>query len=164
LEKVIKPNRKDYLEKLCDALWGYRTTYKSNLGMSHYRVVFRKACYLLMELEHKVEWAIKAFNLNSKIITKNRKLQLCELEEIRNEAFINSKITKERAKTFHDKKILRRNFTPGQEVLLYNSRLHLFPGKLKSRWDGPFIVKHVFNHGVVEIARSRCDNSFIING
>jgi hypothetical protein len=89
---------------------------------------------------------------------------MCELEEIRNKAFKNSKIIKEKAKLFYDKKILRKNFYPKQEVLLYNSKLHLFPGKLKSRWEGPFLVKHVFNHGVVKIRSPESENSFIVNG
>jgi hypothetical protein len=164
LEKVINPNRKDWANKLIDALWGYRTAYKSVLGMSPYRVVYGKACHLPVEIEHKAEWAIQTFNADINDAAKKRKLQMCELEEIRNEAFENSKITKEKAKLFHDKKILRKNFYPNQEVLLYNSKLHLFPGKLKSRWEGPFLVVHAFNHGAVEIRKPRCENSFIVNG
>jgi hypothetical protein len=89
---------------------------------------------------------------------------MCELEEIRNEAYENSRIIKEKAKVFHDMKILRKNFQLGQEVLLYNSKLHLFPSKLKSRWDGPFLIKHVFNYGVVEIKKPDSESSFIVNG
>ena len=80
-----------------------------------------------------------------------RKLQISELEELRNEAYENARITKDKVKIFHDKHIIRKTFVPGQKVLLYNSRLHLFPGKLKSRWTGPFVVKTVFPHGAVEI-------------
>jgi hypothetical protein len=54
-------------------------------------------------------------------------------------------------KKVHDQGILRRSFEPGQKVLLYNSRLHLFPGKLKSRWTGPFIIRTLFSHGAIEI-------------
>ena len=63
-----------------------------------------------------------------------------ELEELRNEAYDNTRIYKEKTKRWHDKKILRREFKAGEKVLLYNSRLKLFPRKLKSRWSGPYIV------------------------
>ena len=81
----------------------------------------------------------------------HRRLQLSELEELRNEAYESSRIYKEKTKAFHDKHILRKSFAIGDKVLLYNSRLHLFPGKLRSRWDGPFIVHNVYPHGAVEI-------------
>ena len=74
-----------------------------------------------------------------------------ELEELRNDAYENSRIIKARTKIFHDKRIFRKTFEIGQKVLLYNSHLHLFPGKLKSKWSGPFIVKNVYPHGAVEI-------------
>ena len=82
---------------------------------------------------------------------------------MRNEAYENAKITKDRVKIFHDKHIIRKTFVPGQKVLLYNFRLHLFPGKLKSRWTGPFVVKIVFPHGAVEINDTKNENDFKVN-
>ena len=83
---------------------------------------------------------------------------------MRNEAYKNAKITKDRVKIFHYKHIVRKTFVPGQKVLLYNSRLHLFPGKLKSRWTGPFVVKTMFPHGAVEISDTKNGNDFKVNG
>jgi len=74
---------------------------------------------------------------------------------LRNEAYENVKITKERVKVFHDKHIIRKIFFPRQNVLLYNSRYHLFSGKLKSRWTWPFVVKSVFPHGAVRLVTPR---------
>ena len=71
--------------------------------------------------------------------------------------------TKDRVKIFHDKHIIRKTFVPGQKVLLYNFRLHLFLGKLKSRWTGPFVVKFVFPHGAVEISNTKNGNDFKVN-
>ncbi|CAM8962674.1 unnamed protein product [Rhodiola kirilowii] len=82
---------------------------------------------------------------------KNRVLQLHELEEIRIEAYECAKIYKEKTKKWHDKRIFRREFKEGDKVLLFNSRLKLFPGKLKSRWSGPFIVHKPHKDGYVEL-------------
>ncbi|KAJ9185073.1 hypothetical protein P3X46_004745 [Hevea brasiliensis] len=93
-----------------------------------------------------------------------RKLQLHELEEIRLEAYENSRIYKEKTKAFHDKLILRKQFMVGQKVLLYNFRLKLMPGKLHSRWIGPFVVTNVFPYGAVEIQSLETNKMFKVNG
>ena len=95
---------------------------------------------------------------------EQRLLQLNELEELRRESYESSRIYKERLKLFHDKSIARKTFEPNQKVLLYSSRLHLFPGKLRSRWTGPFIVKVVYPYGAVEIENPDNGHSFKVNG
>ena len=67
-------------------------------------------------------------------------------------------------KVFHDKKIMRKSFTPGEKVLLFNSHLHLFSGKLRSRWSGPFIVHTVFPYGAIEINDPKNGFTFKVNG
>ncbi|KAK9187298.1 hypothetical protein WN944_018690 [Citrus x changshan-huyou] len=91
------------------------------------RLVYGKACHLPVELEHRAYWAIKKFSFDIQQASSERRLQLRELEEIRNDAYENAKIYKQRMKVFHDKQIMIKSFTPGQKVLLFNSRLHLFP-------------------------------------
>ena len=59
LQKTIRPDRKDWSDRLDDALWTYRTAYKTPIGISSYRLIYEKVCYLLIELEYKAYWAIK---------------------------------------------------------------------------------------------------------
>ena len=131
--------------------------------MTPYKIVFGKSCHLPVELEHKIYWAIKFLNFELQAAGEKRMLQLNQMAEIREEAYKNVRIYKERAKRWHDKNILKREFEPGQKVLLYNSRLKLFLGKLRSRWSGPFVITKVFPYGAVEL-KSEDDRTFKVNG
>ena len=104
-----------------------------------------------MEIKHKAWWAIKKLNYDLTEAGAERLLQPSELDEIRAEAYESARSYKERAKLFHDRHILRGEFAPGMKVLLYDSRLHLFQGKLRSRWIGPYIVLCIFPYSAVEI-------------
>ncbi|XP_075111316.1 uncharacterized protein LOC142181735 [Nicotiana tabacum] len=94
----------------------------------------------------------------------NRVTGLHELEDFRFQAFESARLYKERMKLMHDKHIFDRNFKPGDLVLLYNSRLRLFSGKLKSRWSGPFRVVKMFLSRPVEIESEDGTNKFTVNG
>nr|XP_016434595.1 PREDICTED: uncharacterized protein LOC107760957 [Nicotiana tabacum] len=94
----------------------------------------------------------------------SRVTELHKLEEFRHLAFESTRLYKERMKRLYDQKIVERNFKAGDMVLLYNSRLRLFPGKLKSRWSGPFRVVEVFPSGAVEVAAENGSRNFRVNG
>ena len=89
--------------------------------------------------------------------------ELNELDEIRHLAFENSKMYNERTKAYHDKKIISRHFEPDDQVLFYNSRLTLFPGKLKSRWSGLFTVTNVQPSGAITLQNDK-GQEFTVNG
>nr|GFA98592.1 reverse transcriptase domain-containing protein [Tanacetum cinerariifolium] len=116
LERMVGENRASWSDKLEDALWAFRTAFKTSVGCTPYRLVYGKACHLPLELEHKAYWALKHANFNLKTTGDHRKLQLNEMSELRDQAYENSLIYKERTKKLHDDKNKNRIFNVGDQV------------------------------------------------
>ncbi|GJW30011.1 reverse transcriptase domain-containing protein [Tanacetum coccineum] len=163
LEKTVGENRASWSDKLDDALWAFRTAFKTPIGCTSYNLVYGKACHLPIKLEHKAYWALQHCNFDLKTAGDHRKVQMNELNELRDQAYENSLIYKEKTKKIHDFKIKKRVFNVGDQVLLFNSRLKIFSRKLKTRWTGPFTVAQVFPYGTVELSQANKPN-FKVNG
>nr|GEX12352.1 reverse transcriptase domain-containing protein [Tanacetum cinerariifolium] len=133
LERTVGENRASWSKKLEDALWAFRTAYTTAIGCTPYKLVYG--------------------NL----------LQLIELNELRDQAYKNSLIYKEKMKKLHDSKIKNRVFNAGDRVLLFNSCLKIFSRKLKTYWTGPFTIAHVFPYGTIKLSQPDGPN-FKVNG
>ncbi|GJW98571.1 reverse transcriptase domain-containing protein [Tanacetum coccineum] len=146
LERTVGEHHAKWADNLDDTLWAFRTAFKTPIGCTPYKIVYGKACHLPIELEHKAYWDLKWTNFDLKTTGDHRKVQLNELNELRDQAYENSLIYKEKTKNIHDSKIKNREFHVSDRVLLFNFRL-------KSRWSGPFIITEVFPYGTVELSQ-----------
>ncbi|GJY59000.1 reverse transcriptase domain-containing protein, partial [Tanacetum coccineum] len=140
LERTVGENRALWSDKLDDALLAFRTAFKTPIGCTPYKLVYGKSCHLLIKLEHKAYWALKHANFDLKTAGDHRKLQLNELNELRDQAYKNSLIYKERTKKLHDSKIKNRIFNAG-----------------------PFTITQVFPYGTIELSQPDGPN-FKVNG
>nr|GFC56148.1 reverse transcriptase domain-containing protein [Tanacetum cinerariifolium] len=102
MKRAVGENRTSWSDKLDDALWAFRTAYKTPIGCTPYKLVYEKDCHLPIELEHKAYWALKHANFNLKTADDHRKVQINELNELRDQAYENSLIYKEKSKRLHD--------------------------------------------------------------
>ncbi|GJS63131.1 reverse transcriptase domain-containing protein [Tanacetum coccineum] len=140
LERTVGENRVSWSDKLDEALWAFRTAFKIPIGCTPYKLVYGKSCHLPIELEHKAYWALKHANFDLKTMGDHRKLQLNELNKLRDQAYENSLIYKERTKKLHDSKIKNRIFNVG-----------------------PFTITKVFPYGTIELSQPDGPN-FKVNG
>ncbi|GJW83723.1 reverse transcriptase domain-containing protein [Tanacetum coccineum] len=138
LERTVGENRASWSDKLDDALWAFRTAYKTPIGCTPYKLVYGKACHLPIELEHKAYWALKNANFDLQTAGDQRKVQLNELSELRDQAYENSLIYKEKTKRIHD-------------------------AKIKNPKPRPFTIVQVFPYGTVELSQNSGPN-FKVNG
>nr|GEU96418.1 reverse transcriptase domain-containing protein [Tanacetum cinerariifolium] len=164
LERPIGYNMKNWSDKLDDTLWAFRTAYKTPTGCTPFRLFYGKAFHLPVEIEYKAYWALKHCNMDLTAAVKNRFMKLNEFMELRDGAYVNTMIYKERTKRWHDSRLRGdKNFKVGDKVLLFNFRFKMHLGKLKSRWYGPNLVKTVHSYGTIEII-DRNIISFKVNG
>ncbi|XP_076933106.1 uncharacterized protein LOC143598897 [Bidens hawaiensis] len=155
----------DACQRTNDALWAFRTAYKTPLGTTPFMLVYGKSCHLPVDVEHCAYWALKTVNVYLTEAARKRYFQIHELEELRDAAYSRSLNIKEKMKALHDWRLKGgKEFKKDDKVLLFNSRLKLFAGKLRSKWLGPYLVKEVFPYGVVELENPDNGTSWKVNG
>lgn len=132
--------------------------------MSPYQLVYGKACHLPLKIKRRALRATKFLNDDLSKEGKSWILPLQKLEEFRNRAYENAKIYKEQTKTWHERRLQKKELQERQLVLLFNSRLKLFPEKLSSRWSRPFVIHKVIPHGVTELKNPANGDTFKVNG
>ncbi|GJZ32631.1 reverse transcriptase domain-containing protein [Tanacetum coccineum] len=167
LERTVGENRASWSDKLDDALWAFRTAYKTPIGCTPYKLVYGKACHLPIKLEHKAYWALKHTNFDLRTAGDHRKVQLNELNELRDHAYENSLIYKEKTKRIHDSKIKNRVFNVGDPILLFNSRRSARARrarKLKTPVVDHSLYPQVFSICTVEFISQNSGQIFKVNG
>ncbi|GJV34189.1 reverse transcriptase domain-containing protein [Tanacetum coccineum] len=164
LEKTVKDNPAIWSRKLDDALWAFRTAYKTPTGTTPYKLIYGKNCHLPFEIEHRAYWELKNCNPGLIAVGEKRMFQLHELDELRHQDYENSRLYKEITKVWHDRKLrMRKEFKQGNKVLLFHSKYKFKQPKLRFRWLGPYVVKHRYPSGYVELYGKK-GKAFIVNG
>ncbi|GKB72044.1 reverse transcriptase domain-containing protein [Tanacetum coccineum] len=166
LSRLEKPNLKELKdEEINDEFPDeFLITYKTLISTTPYLLLYGKMCHLPFQIEHRAYWALRSCNPDLKIAGEKQFLQLHELDELRLQAYENSKLYKARTKAYHDNKLrVRKEFKAGDKVLMCNSKYKFKAPKLRSNWYGPFIVKHGYLSGYVELY-DKHGGSFIVNG
>ncbi|GJZ80367.1 reverse transcriptase domain-containing protein [Tanacetum coccineum] len=164
LENTVKDNPAIWSRKLDDALWAFRTAYKTPTGTTPYKLVYGKNCHLPFKIKHRAYWSLKNYNPDLIAAGKKRMFQLHELDKLRHQAYENSRLYKARTKVWHDRKLkMRKEFKHGNKVLHFHSKYKFKQPKLRSRWLGLYIVKHQYASGYVKLY-GKDGKTFIVNG
>nr|GEU72742.1 reverse transcriptase domain-containing protein [Tanacetum cinerariifolium] len=164
LEKTIKYNPAIWSRKLDDTLWAFRTAYKTPTETTTYKLIYGKNCHLPFKIEHRAYWALKNCNTDLIAAGEKRMFQLHELDKFRHRAYENSYLYKKRTKVWLDRKLrMRKEFKQGNKVPLFHSKYKFKQLKLKSRWLGPYVVKHQYPSRYVELY-GKDEKTFIVNG
>jgi hypothetical protein len=165
LTKTVSTNRQNWAVELPNALWAYRTTWRNTTGYSPYHLVFGKEPIFPIEFEIKTLRMAQEIGLDLTEAHTQRLQQLNELDEARLFSLQCTTVIQQQRASWHDKHIKKKSFQKGDWVLLYDSRFQDFPGKLQTRWLGPYEIKEVHDNGTVTLVTIDGSGSpFLVNG
>eukprot|EP00253_Pinus_taeda_P007728 PITA_07728 len=151
LTKTIASHRRDWAARLPEALWAYRTTWRSTTGYSPYQLVFGKQPIFPIEFEIQTIRTAQEVSLDLSEAQINQLQQINELDAIRLSALQNTALIQQQRAKRHDALIKNKVFHKGDWALLYDSRFQHFPGKLQTRWLGPYEIQKVHDNGTLTL-------------
>jgi len=151
LTKTVKQNRKDWSQKLLEALWAYKTTWRNTTSSSPYELVYEKSVVFPVEFEIKTLRMALTINLDLTDTQTTRLQQLHELDEKILDSIHQTTMIQQQRTRWHDKAIKHKQFQKGNWALLYDSKFENFQGKLRTRWLGPYEIDVVFPNGTVRL-------------
>eukprot|EP00253_Pinus_taeda_P029756 PITA_29756 len=165
LTKTIALHRHDWAARLPEALWAYRTTWRSTTGYSPYQLVFGKQPIFPIEFKIQTLRIAQEVGLDLSEAQINRLHQINELDKIRLSALQNTTLIQQQRARWHDSLIKNKVFHEGDWALLYDSRFQHFPGKLQTRWLGPYEIQKVHDNGTLTLITIEGSGySFKVNG
>lgn len=149
--KTVRMNRKNWSEKLHEALWAYKITWKNTTCFTPYQLVYGKQVLLLIEFQmHTYKFAV---DLGMKLdeAEKERITQLNQLDEIKQQSLQHTQIIQQQRATWHDKFIKKNKFKAGDWALLFDSKFKDFQAKFITHWLGPYEIEEIYDNGLVII-------------
>ena len=165
ITKTVHLRRRDWAERLPEALWAYKTTWRNTTGHSPYELVYGKEVLLPIEFQVKTFKMAVQLGMNLSEAQKHRMEQLNKLDEIRQEAILKTDLVQHQRAKWHDRYIKERKFQEGDWALLFDSKFKYFKGKFQTHWPGPYEIDKVFNNEAVRVKNiDEFQISFLVNG
>lgn len=165
ITKSISIHQRDWGERLAEAVWAYRVTWKTSTGFTPFQLVYGKSAVMPIELEIKILKMATRLNLCLDKAQQTQLEQLHQLDEYRQEAVLRMELVQNQRKKWHDVHLRSKTFEPGKRVLLYDSRYNNFLGKFQIKWMGPYQIQQVFQNGTVQLQSiDGSDSTFRVNG
>jgi len=165
MTKKVQAHRKDWSEKLQEALWAYRITYKDSIGFTPYQLVYGKQALLPIEFQIHTFKLAAELGLDLSEAQKERIMQLNQLDEMRQAAVEHNTLIQQQRAHWHDKYIKKKQFKEGDWALLFDSKFKDFKAKFTTHWLGPYEIAEVYENGSVKLQTiDDEESSFIVNG
>ena len=165
MTKTVQQNKKDWFEKIKDALWAYRITWKNTSGFSPYQLVYGKEALLPIEIQIQTYSLAAELGLDLSEAQQQRIMELNQLDEHRQQAIEHTTLVQQQKMKWHERFIKIKTFHKGDWALLFDFKFNDFKAKFTTHWLGPYEIEEIFDNGAVKIRTIDQDsNSFVVNG